>query len=138
MKTYTIGQLAKAVGVNLETIRYYERTGLLAKPPRNDSGYRQFPEEAVARLRYTKNAQRLGFSLREIGELLSLRLSPDSACLDVKEKAEAKIAEIDRKMVELKNLRTALKELSARCAQATPIYECHFLEVLQDSGGAKP
>jgi MerR family mercuric resistance operon transcriptional regulator len=137
MKTYTIGQLAKTVGVNIETVRYYERSGLLPKPPRNDSGYRQFPEEAVVRLRFTKNAQRLGFSLKEIRELLSLRLIPDSACLDIKEKAEVKIAEIDQKMVELKTLRKALKELSARCAQATPINECHFLEVLQDSGRGK-
>jgi len=138
MKSYTSGELAKEVGVNMETVRYYERTGLLPKPPRNDSGYRQFPEEAVVRLRFTKNAQRLGFSLREIRELLSLRLIPDSACLDVKEKAEVKIAEIDKKIGELKTLREALKELSARCTRVTPINECHFLEVLQDSRGAEP
>jgi MerR family mercuric resistance operon transcriptional regulator len=138
MKTYTIGAIAKEVGVNLETVRYYERTGLLPKPPRNDSGYRQFPEETAVRLRFIRNAQHLGFSLREIRELLSLRLIPDSACLDVKEKAEAKIAKIDRKIIELKSLRNALKELSARCSQAAPINECHFLEVLQDSRGGEP
>lgn len=131
----TIGQLANGASVNIETIRFYERKGLLRKPPRNESGYRQFPEEALERLKFIKNAQELGFSLREVAELLSLRLVPDSACLDVKHKAEEKIAEIDRKILELKTIRKALKELTARCSNGVPLDACHFLEVLSDSQG---
>ncbi|MFQ5798975.1 MAG: MerR family transcriptional regulator, partial [Bacteroidota bacterium] len=72
MKSLTIGQLAKATHVGVETVRYYERRGLLPKPPRRESGYRQFPVDAIRRIRFIKRAQNLGFSLREISRLLAL------------------------------------------------------------------
>src|SRR5712664_1369599 len=98
VRTYTqtmeglkTAQLANEGGVNIETIRYYERHGLLPKPPRTHSGYRVFSEDAVVRLRFIKHAQELGFSLKEIKELLSLRVKSGSSCADVRRRAEAKI-----------------------------------------------
>ena len=95
MKSLTIGHLAKQAGVNLETVRYYERRGLLPRPPRSASGYRLFPAEAARRLRFIRRAQELGFSLREISELLTLRVDPDTTCGEVKQRADDKIADIE-------------------------------------------
>ena len=83
-RTLTIGWLAREVGVTQETVRYYERQGLLPTPPRSASGYRLFPAEATRRLRFTRRAQELGFSLGEIRELLSLRIAPTARSVDVK------------------------------------------------------
>jgi MerR family mercuric resistance operon transcriptional regulator len=80
MEILTIGQLAKQAGVNIETIRYYERQGLLPEPPRRASGYRQYSAEFVKRIQFIKRAQTLGFSLKEIAELLDLRIESDTAC----------------------------------------------------------
>jgi MerR family transcriptional regulator, copper efflux regulator len=74
MSTLTIGQVAKEAGVGVETLRYYEREGLVKEPPRRDSGYRQYPEDVVKRIHFIKRAQELGFSLKEIAELLALRV----------------------------------------------------------------
>jgi len=84
MRTLTIGRLAREAGVNLETVRYYERRGLLPRPPRSESGYRLFPEDAAGRLRFIRRAQELGFSLAEIRELLSLRVSRTAKRTDVR------------------------------------------------------
>ena len=86
MKSLTIGKLARASRVNIETIRFYERKGLLPNPPRSEAGYRLFPEETLERVRFIRNAKELGFSLKEISELLSLRLGPKSTCADVQRK----------------------------------------------------
>ena len=83
MEGLRTGELAIQGGVNLETIRYYERRGLLPKPPRTSAGYRAFDAEAVRRLRFIKQAQALGFSLKEVRELLALRLNPRTSCADV-------------------------------------------------------
>ena len=93
MERLTIGRLARLGGVNLVTVRYYERTGLLPKPPRTASGYRVFPEDAARRLRFIKHAQELGFSLREIGELLALRMRPATSRAEIRSRATAKIAD---------------------------------------------
>ena len=93
MKSMTIGHLAREAGVNLETVPYYERRGLLPKPPRSASGYRLFPTDAARRLRFIRRAQELGFSLKEIRELLSLRVSRSTTSRDIRARAEAKIAE---------------------------------------------
>lgn len=87
----TISRLAQLGGVNLETIRYYERQGLLPAPPRTAAGYRVFPPEAARRLRFIKRAQELGFSLNEIGELLALRIKPGAKQTDMRKRAETKI-----------------------------------------------
>src|SRR5437588_12379463 len=95
MKSLTIGRLAKQAGINLETVRYYERRGLLPKPPRSASGYRLFPSGAAHRLRFIQRAKELGFSLREIQDLLSLRVSPNTKSAEIRQKAEAKITDIE-------------------------------------------
>src|SRR5881296_3201270 len=98
MNTLRTADVAKQGGVNLETVRYYERRGLLPKPPRTLAGYRTFDAGAVRRLRFIKQAQALGFSLKEIKALLALRLDPRASCADVRRRAEAKIADIDGKL----------------------------------------
>lgn len=109
MNQMTIGELAKQAHVNLETIRYYERQELLPKPPRSQSGYRAFPEESVRRIRFIKQAQRVGFSLKEIKELLMLQDEPHSVGADLGEQIEAKIAHVEEK---LRTLRTIKKDLT--------------------------
>ena len=88
MEELTIGRLARQGGVNLETIRYYERQGLLPKPPRTAAGYRMFPRETGRRLRFIKRAQELGFSLNEIRELLSLRMKQGAKSTDIRERRQ--------------------------------------------------
>ena len=130
VKSLTIGHLAKETGVSLETVRYYERRGLLPKPPRSASGYRLFPAEAARRLRFIRRAQELGFSLREIRELLSLRVSPKASSAEVRKRAEGKIAEIDAKINTLESMRKTLRKLTKSCAGCGSTTECPILESL--------
>src|SRR6266704_5487404 len=116
MEGLTTSKLAHEGGVNVETIRYYERHGLLPTPPRTHSGYRIFSEDAVKRLRFIKHAQDLGFSLKEIKELLALRVRPGSSCVDVRRKAEAKIVDVEQKIQHLQAIRAALVELTSACS----------------------
>ncbi len=133
MDFFTIGKLARQAGVNIETVRYYERVGLLPEPERSDSGYRQYSKEYSQQLKFIKNAQKLGFSLKQIKELLSLKVVPGSSCADVKKKAEQKIEEIEAKIIELKRIKTALIELSGKCDANLSARECRILEVLSKS-----
>lgn len=130
MKSLTIGRLAREAGVNLETVRYYERRGLLARPPRSASGYRLFPADAARRLRFIRRAQELGFSLGEIRELLSLRMSATARRTDVRKRAEAKIADIDAKIRTLDSMKRTLRNLTNSCEGCGPIAECPILESL--------
>ncbi len=130
MNGLTIGELAKQSNVNLETIRFYEREALLPKPPRLRSGYRSFPAESVQQVRFIKRAQELGFSLREIKELLALRNEPRSASADVKGRVEQKISEIDRKMKALREMKKELVLLASTCSGATTIESCPIMESL--------
>src|SRR5207245_11222249 len=98
MKPLTTGQLARRGGVGVETVRFYERQGLLEEPARKESGYRQYEEDVVARLRFIRRAKELGFSLKEINELLALRVDPDTTCAEVRTKAQAKIADVEQKI----------------------------------------
>jgi MerR family mercuric resistance operon transcriptional regulator len=91
MRHLKTGELAKRAGVNVETLRFYERKGLLPEPQRRASGYRDYPEESVTRIRFIKRAQGLGFSLDEIHELLALRVKPKSPCAEVRDVVEKKI-----------------------------------------------
>lgn len=125
-----IGKLAKHSEVNLETIRFYEREGLLPKPPRSAAGYRVFPVEAVRQVRFIKHAKELGFSLKEIKELLTLRIDPGSTGADVRKRAKAKIADIDEKMKILHSMKKALTELTAACHGKGSISKCSILETL--------
>jgi MerR family mercuric resistance operon transcriptional regulator len=130
MDQLTTAEVAKRGGVNLETIRYYERRGLLPKPRRTVSGYRAFAPDAVRRLRFVKRAQALGFSLKEIKELLSLRAAPKARCADIRERAEVKIAEIDAKIRSLQAMRKALLRLTAACTGRGSVSDCPILESL--------
>lgn len=130
VKSLTIGRLARGAGVNLETVRYYERRGLLPRPPRSPSGYRLFPVEATRRLRFIRRAQGLGFSLGEIRELLSLRISASARSTDVRRRAEAKIADIDAKIRSLDSMKKTLRKLTNSCEACGPIAECPILESL--------
>src|SRR3954453_4804764 len=94
----TIGQVARRAGVGVETVRFYEREGLLEEPARRASGYRQYPEDAVARLLLIRRAKELGFTLREIKDLLALRIDPGATRADVRKRAEAKIADIEARV----------------------------------------
>ncbi len=131
MESMTIGQVAKAAGVGVETIRYYERKGLLPEPPRRPSGYRQYPSTAVRRLTFIRRAKDLGFSLREIRELLDLRVQPEEACGAVRESAEAKIAEVEARIADLLSLKRALRGLVEACQAERATDECPILRALE-------
>jgi MerR family mercuric resistance operon transcriptional regulator len=133
-KALTIGRLAQVVGINLETVRFYERQGLLPKPPRSASGYRLFPAEASRRLKFIKRAQELGFSLREIRELLALRLSPRTTSAEIRKRTEAKIADIEGKIKSLDSMRKTLVKLARSCGGCAPLSECPILESLDREG----
>ena len=115
MGSLMIGRLAKLAKVGVETIRFYEREGLIDEPPRKESGYRQFPEETVLRVRFIKRAKELGFTLKEIRGLLSLRVDSKATCEDVRKRAEAKISNIEQKIQTLKKMKTALQGLTTAC-----------------------
>ena len=131
MAGLTIGQVAKAAAVGIETIRFYERQGLFDPPPRRPSGYRQFPDEVVHRLRFIRRAKDLGFSLREIRELLDLRLDPDATCADVKNRAEQKIEAIQVKLRDLQRMKKALGKLLAACDGKVDVDHCPILTSLE-------
>lgn len=132
MESLTIGRLAREGGVNLETIRYYEREGLLPKPPRTAAGYRMFPIDAARRLRFIKRAQELGFSLNEIRELLSLRMKPGVKRADIRARADAKIADIEQKIRTLERMKAALRGLTEQCDSCGPLAECPILQSLDE------
>jgi len=126
----TIGQVAKHSGLGLETLRFYERKGLIEEPPRTDSGYRQYPEDVVGRIRFIKRAKELGFSLKEISDLLSLRVDPGTTCADVRKQTELKLTDVEEKIRALRRIKTALKKLAASCVGTGPTSECPILEAL--------
>jgi DNA-binding transcriptional MerR regulator len=128
--TMTVGIPARRAGVKIDTIRYYERRALLPKSPRTEAGYRTFTEEAVQRLRFIKHAQVLGFTLSEVKQLLTLRLTPGKTCDDVRSRAEAKTAEIERKIRSLEAMKWALQQLVSVCKSDGPAIKCSFLENL--------
>lgn len=130
MHGLTIGDVAKQADVHVETLRYYERRGLMTRPPRSMSNYRLYPEDAVRRLRFIKHAQTLGFSLKEIKELLSLRAAPKARCADVRQRAEAKMEDIEEKIRALQAMKQALTKLVAECAGRGPITDCPILDAL--------
>ena len=132
MPTLTIGKLARAANVGVETIRFYEREGLLAKPRHvARSEYRQYEPETVGRLNFIRRAKDLGFSLKEIRKLLSLKAISKSKCGTVRGKAEAKIADVERKIADLRAIKDALKRLVATCHAERPTSECPILDALE-------
>jgi len=130
MDELTIGEVAKRAAVHIETLRYYERRGLIPKPRRSPSNYRLYPADTVRRVAFVKGAQELGFSLRDIEELLSLRAAPKARCADVRTRAEAKMRDIDEKLRTLRRMRKALARLVGQCSGKGPITNCPILESL--------
>jgi MerR family transcriptional regulator, copper efflux regulator len=129
--SYTIGQIAKATGVGVETVRFYEREGLLAQPDRKSSGYRSYPVSAIARLQFIRRAKDLGFTLSEIRQLLALRHDPESTAADVRQQALAKIQDIDSRIRSLQEIRAALEVLVSHCDGRGPLSECPILDALE-------
>jgi MerR family transcriptional regulator, copper efflux regulator len=131
MDGLTIGEVAEQAGVHIETLRYYERRGLVAKPPRTLSNYRRYPRDAVKRVQFIKRAQVLGFSLKDIKELLSLRTAPEASCAEVRAHAAAKIKDINDKIASLTAMKHALSTLVRECSGEGPLTECPILESLE-------
>ena len=127
----TIGKVASGAGLSIDTVRYYEREGLLDKPTRTASGYRHYPSAVVARLRFIRQAKELGFSLNEIRELLSLRVAPGKSCADVKARAEAKITDVEQRIAQLNRMKRALAKLATACSGRGPTSTCPILEALE-------
>jgi MerR family transcriptional regulator, copper efflux regulator len=135
MNHLTTGQLAKQAQVNIETIRYYERRGLLPEPPRRESGYRQYAPQDVAYLQFIQRAKRLGFSLSEIAELLALRVDPETTCEDIRTRAAHKIAAVEAKIQALARIKEGLQRLVASCSGQGPTSACPILEALNTREG---
>ena len=125
-----IGEAAEQAGVNVQTLRYYERRGLLPKPPRRTSGYREFPQESVRIVRFIKRAQELGFSLEEVDELLRLRRHSGRNRQRVRSIAERRVRQIDQKIAELDRMRRALRILVHSCHEGTTL-DCPIIEALE-------
>ncbi len=132
MSDMTIGKAAREAGVGVETIRFYERKGLIEQPPKpQDAGFRVYPDETVHRIRFIRQAQELGFSLREIDDLMSLRADPAADSGDVRERARAKVTEVNRKIVELERIRSALEALIAACPGGGALRACSIMDAFE-------
>ena len=131
MSALTIGQVAKRVGIGIETIRFYEHKGLIEDPPRKESGYRQYGEKDIKRRAFIQHAKTLGFSLKEINELLSIRARPEANTREVKEIASAKLVDINNKIKLLQRMQQTLEKLVDQCPGEGPTCECPILEALE-------
>lgn len=129
MAANTIGKVARRAGVGVETIRYYERRGLIEQPEKRAS-FREYPPGTVERLQFIRHAKDLGFTLREIGDLLSLRVDPRVNCDAVRERAESKIADIEQRVASLRKIHATLEKLVAACGKNEGTGDCPILESL--------
>lgn len=123
-----IGTLADRADVSIQTVRFYERRGLIPEPPRTDGGQRTYPERTTERIGFIKRAQEIGFTLEEIGELLALRKDEETSNEEVRAKAASKLAEIEEKLDALEEMRGALQGLIRRCARTGPDGDCPILD----------
>ncbi len=130
MVALTIGKVAAAAGVKIDTLRYYEREGMIPPPARTRSNYRVYSPETIARVRFIKRAQALGFSLQQIRELLKLKTSHGAGCEEVRRQAEEKIRELDEKIRALERMKEALQELVQACSGSGPVIDCPIIESL--------
>jgi len=132
MAEYFVGQLAEEVGINTETVRYYEKLKLLPKPKRKESRYRIYDETDLKRLLFVKRAKELGFTLKEIKELFGLRRDSEAKCGDVKHLTEHKLQDVDNRIRDLKNIRSVLVKLINQCVnEEVSSDECPILEVIE-------
>lgn len=130
METLTITQLARKIKVPTQTIRYYERIGILPHPARRPSGYREYTSGDAKRIQFIKKAQNLGFTLQEIQELLRFRLDPETNCADVDKRVHQKIQCIDNKIQDLQRMKKALLKLINTC-ENSPLNTCLILDFLE-------
>ncbi|MEP0862116.1 MAG: heavy metal-responsive transcriptional regulator [Ignavibacterium sp.] len=129
MEQYKVGEIAEKVGVNVETLRYYEKIKIMPKPKRKESRYRFYDELDLKRLRFIKRAKELGFTLKEIKELLNLKIESTATCGDVKHLAEHKLNDIEERINDLKNIRSILVKLINQCiCEEVSSEECPFLK----------
>lgn len=128
----TIGKVARRAGVNIQTVRYYERRGLLLPSRRLGSGYRLYQEEAVRKISFIKNAQLLGFTLKEIGSLLRLRAGKTVRCDDVRRKAETHARDVQEKIARLRSIEKVLRALIRSCQRRASTETCPILRSLED------
>lgn len=132
MPGMTIGRIAAEADVAIDTVRYYERTGLLPEPPRRESGYREYPADTVKRLRFIRRAKTLGFSLPEIGELLDLS-SSSADVRKIKSAAQSKLKLLDEKIAELTRVRDGLQKLVKHCPGHGKADSCPILNALNEN-----
>ncbi len=132
MKGMTIGRIAEEARVSRDTVRYYERLGLIEPLARTHSNYRLYSEEEIERLKFIKRAQNLGFSLSEIKKLLRLQENPNTTKAEIKAFTEAKIRDVKKKILELTRILQALEHLAHQCDGHGPIDECPILEALRE------
>ncbi len=126
-----IGDLARKAGVGVETVRFYERKGLIEQPVKPNGGVRLYPEDVARRIRFIRQAQALGFSLRETEELLALQAIPSSDCADVRDRARAKLDEVNEKITQLHRIEVALERLIDACPGQGALRSCSIMEVLE-------
>lgn len=130
MPSLSIGQVAKQSGVSVETIRFYERKGLLEEPPRKASGYRLYSGESIKQLAFIRQAKVLGFSLTQISELLSLQMDPSKDCGHIQGLAREKLQEVEQKIESLSRIKEALQTLIEQCPGEGPMDNCPILDAL--------
>lgn len=131
MSPLTIGQLAKKVHVNIQTIRYYERFGLIAKNIEEESGYRQYSNSDIERMQFIRKAKDLGFTLKEISELLSLKIEKTTKCKEIRKITDERIESIELKISELQKMKNALSKVAKMCDKPeAPICDCPILKAL--------
>ena len=137
----TIGTLAKKSEVTVEAVKFYEKEGLLPKPPKPSSGFRSYPLDYVSRISFIKRAQELGFTLREVKELFKLRADKKATCGQVMKKTDEKLIEVERKIQDLQQMRKSLKQIRECCADGSltltecPIFECFAAGTALTNGG---
>lgn len=134
-----IGEIARQGGVSVETMRYYEQQGLIPTPDRDTNGYRRYSPDAVRQIQFIKRAQDVGFTLKDIGDLLTLKADPGASCCDVRERARGKLTEIDEKLAVLLRMRDVLATWTDACPSEGPVSACPILDALDgvlDSEGA--
>lgn len=129
-----IGELAEKTGVSIDTIRFYERRGLIPAPSRRESGYRIYSVEYADRIRFIKRGQELGFTLKEVDELLSLRMDEAADCAEVQRQAATKLKDVEEKIRDLERVRGVLRELASACRGTGPLSDCPILDALEHGG----
>lgn len=135
---FTVGEVAGRCGVSTDTVRYYEKRGLVPEPPRfESSGYRAYPTETVERVRFIQQAQELGFTLAEIEELLALRADDEASCEQVRAVARTKIEQVRTQIAELERIVRGLEDLAEICPGDIPADRCPLIEVLSRTGSDK-